>query len=132
MGNASSSEDGAGLGSPKILSKVTVNGGKADMDAFLTEGRVDNVEIAYVTKKQVRATNAAPATAVQEVCPHSIPRLVGELSSPPAPRRQHGGTRPPCRTTRAARMNVLSRGWLGSVRVQMPFIFFLFIGVGRR
>lgn len=53
MGNSSSVEDGSGLASPNILSKVTVKGSKADMDAFLTEGRVNNVQIAYVTKKQV-------------------------------------------------------------------------------
>lgn len=53
MGNTSSGEEGAGLASPSILSKVTVKGSKADMDAFLTEGRVNNVQIAYVTKKQV-------------------------------------------------------------------------------
>ncbi|CAM9943897.1 unnamed protein product [Ectocarpus sp. 4 AP-2014] len=52
MGNSSSVEDGSGLASPNILSKVTVKGSKADMDAFLTEGRVNNVQIAYVTKKQ--------------------------------------------------------------------------------
>eukprot|EP00903_Cladosiphon_okamuranus_P006268 g6151.t1 len=52
MGNTSSGEDGSGLASPNILSKVTVKGSKADMDAFLTEGRVNNVHIGYVTKKQ--------------------------------------------------------------------------------
>ena len=55
MGIASSSDEGSGLASPNILSKVSVKGGKADMDAFLTEGRVDNVQIGYVTKKQVGA-----------------------------------------------------------------------------
>lgn len=54
MGNTSSGEEGSGLASPSILSKVTVKGSKADMDAFLTEGRVNNVHIGYVTKKQVR------------------------------------------------------------------------------
>ena len=54
MGNTSSGEEGSGLASPNILSKVTVQGSKADMDAFLTEGRVNNVHIGYVTKKQVR------------------------------------------------------------------------------
>lgn len=53
MGNTSSGEEGSGLASPNILSKVTVKGSKADMDAFLTEGRVNNVNIGYVTKKQV-------------------------------------------------------------------------------
>lgn len=56
MGNASSAEEGTGsLGHPNLLSKVTVNGArKADVDAFLTEGRVDNVQISYNTKRQVR------------------------------------------------------------------------------
>ena len=54
MGNSSSGEEGGGLASPNILSKVTVKGSKADMDAFLTEGRVNNVHIGYITKKQVR------------------------------------------------------------------------------
>lgn len=53
MGNGSSSEEGPGRGAPNILSKVLVNGGRADMDAFFTEGRVDKVQISYVTKKQV-------------------------------------------------------------------------------
>ncbi len=53
MGNSSSGEEGGDLASPNILSKVTVKGSKADMDAFLTEGRVKNVHIGYVTKKQV-------------------------------------------------------------------------------
>lgn len=53
MGNTSSGEEGSSLASPNILSKVTVKGSKADMDAFLTEGRVNNVQIGYVTKKQV-------------------------------------------------------------------------------
>lgn len=56
MGNANSAEEGTGgLGHPNLLSKVTVNGTKkADVDAFLTEGRVDNVQISYNTKRQVR------------------------------------------------------------------------------
>lgn len=53
MGVATSSDGGSGLASPNILSKVSVKGGKADMDAFMTEGRIENVQIAYVTKKQV-------------------------------------------------------------------------------
>lgn len=54
MGNTSSGEEGSGgVTSPNILSKVTLKGGKADVDAFLTEGRVNNVHIGYVTKKQV-------------------------------------------------------------------------------
>ena len=55
MGVASSSDETSGVASPSILSKVSVKGGKADMDAFMTEGRVDNVQIGYVTKKQVGA-----------------------------------------------------------------------------
>lgn len=55
MGNASSSEGASGsLGLPNLLSKVSVSGtSKADVDAFLSEGRIDNVNIAYNTKKQV-------------------------------------------------------------------------------
>lgn len=55
MGNASSSEEGAGgLGHPNLLTKISIRGtNKSDVDAFLTEGRVDNVAIAYITKKQV-------------------------------------------------------------------------------
>lgn len=57
MGNASSSEEIRGLGSQNFLSKVSVkSSSKSDIDAFLTEGRVDNVQIAYVTKKQVGNT----------------------------------------------------------------------------
>lgn len=59
MGVATSSDGGSGLASPNILSKVSVKGGKADMDAFMTEGRMDNVQIAYVTKKQVGSCGAS-------------------------------------------------------------------------
>lgn len=64
MGNTSSSdESSAGLGLPNLLSKVHVGGNrKADVDAFLSEGRVDNVSIAYNTKKQVQwLAGLAPA-----------------------------------------------------------------------
>lgn len=56
MGNTSSSEEGPGpyLAPPSILTKVTVKGDKADVDAFVTKGRVDNVQIGYLTKRQVR------------------------------------------------------------------------------
>lgn len=63
MGNGGSSEEGSGgLASPSILSKVSVKGDKADMDAFLTEGRVDNVQISYVTRKQVRYMYSPPVS----------------------------------------------------------------------
>lgn len=55
MGNASSAEEGPYLAPPNILTKVTVKGDKADIDAFVTKGRVDNVQIGYLTKRQVRA-----------------------------------------------------------------------------
>lgn len=55
MGNASSAEEGSHIGHPNLLSKVSVHGEKkADVDAFLAEGKVDKVEISYNTKRQVR------------------------------------------------------------------------------
>lgn len=56
MGNASSAEEGTGpyLAPPSILTKVSVKGDKAEVDAFVTKGRVDNVQIGYLTKRQVR------------------------------------------------------------------------------
>ncbi|CAM9645405.1 unnamed protein product, partial [Sphacelaria rigidula] len=53
MGNASSAEEGSHMGHPNLLSKVSVHGEKkADVDAFLAEGKVDKVEISYNTKRQ--------------------------------------------------------------------------------
>lgn len=65
MGNASSTDGASGsLGVPNLLSKVSVSGlTKAHVDAFLTHGKVDNVDISYNTKKQV-----SPAC---DTCPYN-------------------------------------------------------------
>lgn len=65
MGNSTSGEEGGDLAAPNILSKVTVKGSKADMDAFLTEGRVNNVHIGYVTRKQVSLPVAINAVSFE-------------------------------------------------------------------
>lgn len=89
MGNGSSSEEIRGLGSQNFLSKVSVkSSSKSDIDAFLTEGRVDNVQIAYVTKKQVGNTFFFFFAVVASVCVFSPQRITQKLQPIPVPPRR--------------------------------------------